>query len=143
MEGFCQPAGFLFPQTASKIGCFQAPARGSSPAWRLNSALSGIGQRRQDVRGNFPMQALGKSTIFSQVCGKRKPTGLAESSHAQDGHRRTAGQPGWEGDGGPDGGMRGEGAGIRRLSRSVRFLKGKERKDREKNACKSFRKTVC
>ena len=60
-------AELLSPKTASKIGCFAYAAYGKSPAWRLNSALTGVKQRRQNVRENFRMRHKRNSTIFSQV----------------------------------------------------------------------------
>ncbi len=74
-------SGLLFPQIPSKIKLFLSAACRNfprmaaklRPAWRLNSALPGVGQRRQDVRVNFPHAALRNSSIFSQVCGKSNP----------------------------------------------------------------------
>ena len=56
-------AELLAPKTTSKIGCFAAPHAGKSPAWRLNSALPGVKQRRQDVR-EFPTCRVSETAQF-------------------------------------------------------------------------------
>ena len=61
------------PVSRFKNWLFLTTACVAVPVWRLNSALSGVGQRRQDVRVNFPHAALRNSSIFSQVCGKSNP----------------------------------------------------------------------
>ena len=56
-----------FPANRFKNWLFRVPLRtGSSSTWRLNSALPGVGQRRQGVRKNVPFTNVRNSAIFSQ-----------------------------------------------------------------------------
>ena len=66
-----ETAAFLSKHATSKIGCFPAFACGASYAWRLNSARTGVGQRRQGVRKMPRMQKTGNSAIFSEACLER------------------------------------------------------------------------
>ncbi len=57
------PDWIAFPKTTSKIGCFVYSACWEFPAWRLNSALPGVKQRRQDVR-EFPTCRVSETAQF-------------------------------------------------------------------------------
>ena len=71
------PAGFLFPQTASKIGCFGAFA--DRKFIRMAAKLRPAGrQTTPPGRAGIPhMQSKRNSTIFSQVFGKAIQSGPA------------------------------------------------------------------
>ena len=95
---------FFSRKPLQKLAVSKALHAGGSPAWRLTSALTGVKQRRQDVRVNLPHAALKNSTIFSQVCGKRTPAGPSILGR-QGGHRESAAEPagdkrwrGWPGE---------------------------------------------
>ncbi len=77
------PDWIAFPKTTSKIGCFVYSACWEFPAWRLNSALPGVKQRRQDVRENFLHAALRNSQFLKWFSGQAIPPSPAVPSAAK------------------------------------------------------------
>ena len=78
-------AGPLQKSAVSNLFCQKR-----SPAWRLNSALSGVKQRRQGVRENVSGKKARNSTIFSQVPHKGRQPAAASPRIASCKEPRTS-----------------------------------------------------
>ena len=82
-EGWMGGAHSLSGWPPQKLTVSEFLNRRRSPAWRLNSALSGVKQRRQDVRENFLHAALRNSQFLKWFSGQAIPPSPAVPSAAK------------------------------------------------------------
>ena len=90
-----------FPANRFKNWLFRVPLRtGSSSAWRLNSALPGVRQRRQDVRMNFLRAKAPKQHNFFTGLREKTSGRFGQCPREGRGMRQLRFGPAWTGCGG-------------------------------------------